>query len=98
MMTSMIRFVLLVAGVVLIGMPGFARSKVQEVNFEEMSMKGTIRNPEGAFLVQKKGLKFLPLYQVSKDMDARIRASEPDEVLNTTSVRNPSNKQKRGGK
>ncbi len=47
--------------------------KVQEVNFGEMSLKGTIRNPDGAFLVQKKGLKFLPLYDVQKDMDARIR-------------------------
>ncbi|MCK6597101.1 MAG: hypothetical protein L6Q37_01950 [Bdellovibrionaceae bacterium] len=32
--------------------------KVQEVNFSEMSIKGTIRNPDGAFLVQKKGIKF----------------------------------------
>jgi len=47
--------------------------KVQEVNFGEMSLKGTIRNPDGAFLVQKKGLKFLPLYEVQKDMDSRIR-------------------------
>jgi len=47
--------------------------KVQEVNFGEMSLKGTIRNPDGAFLVQKKGLKFLPLYDVQKNMDGRIR-------------------------
>ncbi len=47
--------------------------KVQEVNFSEMSLKGTIRDPDGAFLVQKKGLKFLPLYDVQKDMDGRIR-------------------------
>lgn len=60
---------------------GGSKSKVQEVNFEEMTMKGTIRNPEGTFLVQKKGLKFLPLYQVQKDMDSKIRESEPDEVL-----------------
>lgn len=47
--------------------------KVQEVNFAEMSVKGTIRNPDGAYLVQKRGLKFLPLYDVKKDMDERIR-------------------------
>lgn len=64
-----------------------AKSKVQEVNFEEMTMKGTIRNPEGAFLVQKKGLKFFPLYEVQKDMDAKIRSSEPDEILNTSARR-----------
>ena len=49
--------------------------KVQEVNFDEMSLKGTIRNPDGAYLVQKRGLKFLPLHEVKKDMDARIRES-----------------------
>ncbi len=49
--------------------------KVQEVNFAEMSLKGTIRNPDGAYLVQKRGIKFLPLYDVKKDMDARIRDS-----------------------
>lgn len=49
--------------------------KVQEVNFDEMSLKGTIRNPDGAYLVQKRGLKFLPLHQVKKDMDTKIRES-----------------------
>ena len=55
----------------------FAKStkvrSVQEVNFAEMNLKGTIRNPDGAYLVQKKGLKFLPLHDVQKDMDAKIR-------------------------
>lgn len=49
--------------------------KVQEVNFAEMNLKGTFRNPDGAYLVQKRGIKFLPLYEVNKDMDARIRDS-----------------------
>ncbi len=47
--------------------------KVQEVNFSEMNLKGTIRNPDGAYLVQKKGLKFMPLHDVQKDMDGKIR-------------------------
>jgi len=55
----------------------FAKStkvrSVQEVNFAEMNLKGTIRNPDGAYLVQKKGLKFLPLHDVQKDMDSKIR-------------------------
>lgn len=58
-----------------------SNKKVQEVNFEEMMMKGAIRNPEGSFLVQKKGLKFYPLHEVQKDFDQRIRESEPEEVL-----------------
>ncbi|HPI40849.1 MAG TPA: hypothetical protein PLJ21_08585 [Pseudobdellovibrionaceae bacterium] len=49
--------------------------KVQEVNFNEMNLKGTIRNPEGAFLVQKKNLKFLPLHKIQKEMDSKIRES-----------------------
>lgn len=49
--------------------------KVQEVNFGDMNLKGTIRNPDGAYLVQKKGIKFMPLYDVQKDMDTRIRES-----------------------
>lgn len=47
--------------------------QTQEVNFSEMNLKGTIRNPDGAYLVQKKGLKFLPLYNVQKDLDMKIR-------------------------
>lgn len=91
----MMKFTVLSALIVaLLGLPAYGqfkkgagaekRSKVQEVNFEEMTMKGTIRNPEGAFLVQKKNLRFYPLYEVQKDMDARIRGSEPDEILNTS--------------
>lgn len=57
----------------------FAQSKkkkvrdIQEVNFSEMNLKGTIRNPDGAYLVQKKGLKFMPLHDIQKDMDKKIR-------------------------
>lgn len=81
--TAMIAFILLDAAT------GFAKQnysgtagvktrsvrKVQEVNFGEMNLKGTIRNPDGAYLVQKRGVKFMPLYDVQKDMDGRIRES-----------------------
>ena len=57
--------------------PALAKStkvrQTQEVNFSEMNLKGTIRNPDGAYLVQKKGLKFLPLYNIQKDLDQKIR-------------------------
>ncbi len=45
----------------------------QEVNFSEMNLKGTVRNPDGAYLVQKKGLKFQPLHDIQKDFDQKIR-------------------------
>ncbi|MGZ3768091.1 MAG: hypothetical protein ACXVCP_13285 [Bdellovibrio sp.] len=71
--TAMIAFILLESQTV------FAKQKavrkVQEVNFGEMNLKGTIRNPDGAYLVQKRGVKFMPLYDVQKDMDGRIRES-----------------------
>ncbi len=49
--------------------------KVQEVNFSEMSLNGTIRNPDGAYLVQKKGLKFKPLHKVMESFDQKLRES-----------------------
>jgi hypothetical protein len=49
--------------------------KVQEVSFDGMDLKGTLRTPDGAYLVQKRGIKFLPLYEVKKDMDGKIRDS-----------------------
>lgn len=50
--------------------------KVQEVNFSEMNLKGTIRNPDGAYLVQRKGLKFIPLHNLQKNMDQKIREAD----------------------
>lgn len=47
--------------------------KTQEVNFSEMNLKGTIRNPDGAYLVQKKGLKFQPLYKIQEEFDQKLR-------------------------
>jgi hypothetical protein len=71
----------LAIGLFLISATAFAEGKkktvrkIQEVNFAEMNLKGTIRNPDGAYLVQKRGIKFMPLYDVQKDMDAKIRDS-----------------------
>ncbi len=69
----------MVAFILLGASTGFAKQrtvrKVQEVNFGDMNLKGTIRNPDGAYLVQKRGIKFMPLYDVQKDMDGRIRES-----------------------
>jgi hypothetical protein len=56
--------------------PAFAKKtvrQVQEVNFGDMNLKGTIRNPDGAYLVQKRGIKFMPLHDVQKDLDQKIR-------------------------
>lgn len=50
--------------------------KTQEVNFDEMSLQGQVRNPQGAYLVQKNGIQFMPLYDIQKNVDQKIRKSQ----------------------
>ncbi len=63
--------------IILFSLSCFAKTKkvrdIQEVNFSEMNLKGTIRNPDGAYLVQKSGIKFMPLHDVQKSVDQKIR-------------------------
>ncbi len=63
--------------IILFSLSSFAKTKkvrdIQEVNFSEMNLKGTIRNPDGAYLVQKSGIKFMPLHDVQKSVDQKIR-------------------------
>lgn len=71
-----IRFTILFLLVLSFSSFAFAKKqirKVQEVNFGEMNLKGTIRNPDGAYLVQKRGVKFMPLINLQKDFDGKIR-------------------------
>lgn len=51
------------------------KKKIQEINFNEMDVQGSARTPDGAYLVQRRGLRFLPLYEVKKDLDQKIRKS-----------------------
>lgn len=81
MKTMIVRHILVVIATLASQLPSETEAKtksvrkVQEVDFDAMSLKGSIRNPDGAYLVQKRGLRFLSLHQVKKDMDARIRES-----------------------
>ncbi len=52
-----------------------SKSKIQEITFDEMDIKGNARTPDGAYLVQRRGLRFLPLHQIKQDFDSRIRES-----------------------
>jgi hypothetical protein len=68
--------VMLVLIMSVISIPAFAKKtvrQIQEVNFGDMNLKGTIRNPDGAYLVQKRGIKFMPLHDVQKDLDQKLR-------------------------
>ncbi len=66
-------FVFTIASVVTAEAKTIKTRAVQEVNFSEMNLKGTIRNPDGAYLVQKRGLKFQPLYKIQESFDTKIR-------------------------
>ena len=65
--------------VLVIGLPCFAKKvkyrKVQEVDFEETDIDGKVRNPDGAYLVQKRGVDFLPMYKVKSTFDENIKES-----------------------
>ena len=49
--------------------------KTQEVSFDGSDIDGEARNPDGAYLHQKRGVKFLPLYKVRKTFDKNIKDS-----------------------
>lgn len=49
--------------------------KTQEVNFDGSDVDGQVRNPDGAYLVQKRGIDFMPLYKVRKNFDDSIKDS-----------------------
>lgn len=49
--------------------------KTQEVSFEAADVDGLVRSPDGAYLNQKKGIKFLPLYKVEQKFDDSIKNS-----------------------
>ncbi len=49
--------------------------KVQEVNFDGSDVDGQVRNPDGAYLAQKRGLDFVPLYKVKRNFDDSLKDS-----------------------
>jgi hypothetical protein len=49
--------------------------KTQDVNFDAAEVDGAVRSPDGAYLVQKRGIDFAPLYKVRKNFDDNIKES-----------------------
>lgn len=75
---------LLIASLFILSISAFAEGdkkkvssgkRTQEVNFEGSDVDGVVRSPDGAYLSQKKGMKFLPLYNVKKNFDKEIKNS-----------------------
>ena len=49
--------------------------KTQELSFDSESVDGVARNPYGAYLTQKRGIEFTPLYKVRDRFDENIKDS-----------------------
>ena len=49
--------------------------KTQKVSFGAQDIDGKVRTPDGAYLIPKKGMKFMPLYKVEKRFDKSIKES-----------------------
>ncbi len=50
-----------------------ANGKVQKVDFNETDINGKVRSPDGSYLVQKKGVDFVPLYKTKKRLNENIK-------------------------
>ncbi len=49
--------------------------KTQKVDFESETIDGQARTPDGSYVVQKRGVDFVPLYKVRENFDESIRQS-----------------------
>lgn len=50
-------------------------AKTQEVNFEDTDIDGKINSPDGAYVLQKRGVQFIPLYKVNNQFEKNILES-----------------------
>lgn len=77
---NLMAFVAIMAATLLVGITvsyaqGKKAKKVQEVSFDGSDVDGEARRPDGAYLVQKKGVEFLPLYNIKSQFDQNIKES-----------------------
>jgi hypothetical protein len=49
--------------------------KTQKVDFENQDIDGKLNSPDGAYLLQKRGVQFLPLYKVNNQFEKNILES-----------------------
>lgn len=49
--------------------------KTQAVNFEDTDIDGQVHSPDGAYLLQKRGVQFIPLYKVNNQFEKNILES-----------------------
>ncbi|RME15563.1 MAG: hypothetical protein D6797_06315, partial [Bdellovibrio sp.] len=75
-----VRFAILFFLILILSLPLEAKKKVkyrktQKVSFEGTSIDGEARTPDGAYLHQRRGVDFAPLYKVRKQFDENIKDS-----------------------
>ena len=49
--------------------------KTQEVDFDQADIDGQVRSPDGAYLSQKRGVGFIPLYKVDREFERGVLES-----------------------
>ncbi|MCB0411896.1 MAG: hypothetical protein KDD22_05180 [Bdellovibrionales bacterium] len=49
--------------------------KTQEVNFDGADIDGVVRTPDGSYLLQKRGVDFVPLYEVKRQIKDNVKDS-----------------------
>lgn len=49
--------------------------KTQEINFDGVDIDGKAKNPDAAYLNQRKGVEFLPVYKVRTGFETRVKES-----------------------
>ena len=49
--------------------------KTQSVDFENTDINGKVNSPDGAYLLQKRGVQFIPLYKVNNQFEKNILES-----------------------
>lgn len=50
-------------------------NRVQKINFEASDVDGKVRQPDGSYIVQKRGIEFIPLYKLKETFDEQIQDS-----------------------
>lgn len=50
-------------------------ARVQKINFDGADVDGKVRQPDGSYIVQKRGIEFIPLYKLKERFDEQIQDS-----------------------
>lgn len=50
-------------------------AKVQKINFDGQDVDGKVRQPDGSYIVQKRGIEFIPLYKLKENFDEQVEDS-----------------------